>query len=126
MANHTEETRVVYIASGVASAAATGYGEVDYPTNAWAILNCVSAGGGTVTVAISTGTATGAAGSALTTITANANTTSVAVHLNDKVSKYVYASGSGSAGAPVWQLSVVGQGYANSAAIMTAGTPSEG
>lgn len=126
MANHPQETRVLYVAGGVASAAATGTVEVDYPTNAWAILTCVSAGGGTVTVNLSTSTVSGATGSAVTTITASANGVVVPVHLQSKLSKWVYASGTGSAGAPDYGLVIVGQGYANSSEITTAGNPTEG
>jgi hypothetical protein len=126
MANHPQETRALHVMGAISqSAAATGYVEVDYPTNAWAVLECLSAGGGTVSVAISTGTATGAAGSAVTTVTASSNNVCVPVHFQSKLSKYVYASGTGSAGAPSYSLAIVGQGYANSATVTTAGNPSE-
>ena len=102
MANKVREFRAQYLTGATAAAAATGYVTSDNPNNAFLLLNVFANGGGTITVALSSGTATGAAGTAVTSLSTAATGLTWWRLPADRLQRYVYASSSGSAGAPVY------------------------
>lgn len=133
MASALPEIRTVYLAGLVsASAAATGYGQTDYPGNSILLLSIAGTASQTVTVALSSGTATGAAGSAVTiggatSVTASASAKSTyAWRLPDKLSKYTYASISADGGNVSGTVALVNTDYVNSNEGATAQRPTEG
>lgn len=130
MAENPIETRSFQLTAGLISSgtAVTASQQVDWPSQAWLIINTLAAGT-TNSLALSTGTASGAGGSAVSIngVTALTGLTNgvTTYHLNDKLSKYVYASLSGT-GTPTISVTVLAQGYANSSNIITSGNPTEG
>jgi len=130
MARNPEETRIQRLTAGLISSgtAVTGQVEVDFPHNAWLVVDCLAAGT-TNSVQLSTNSTGGNGGSAvavsgLTALTGfSAGLTSYAI--NDKLGKYLYANVSGT-GNPTMSVSIVCQGYANSSEVISTGTPING
>lgn len=133
MARNPEETRVVQLGAGLISSgtAVTASAQVEYPNNAWLIINVLAAGTSwAVTLSTGAASATGLTGVTIAGAARVSGTSAgiFAYHLNDKIAKWCYSNVSG-VGTPTVGVQLVCQGYANSYEVPTATavvSPTEG
>ena len=123
MSRNPQETRAQYLTGATAAAAATGFAQSDWARNAYLLLNVFANGGGAVTVALSSSIASGAGGTAVTSVTTAATGLSFYKLPPEKLSQFVSASSSGSAGAPVYSSSILLFDYLDSTQGATAARP---